>query len=193
VGGKKMKRKIEEKGKISSNKINSIHCSRKMFGITLITAVVIVLFLPASVIAPTLGSQICGVKFNDINSNGIKDAGEDGLGDWTILLDGIDTAHVVNISVHKSTTTDENGVYCFSGLEQGIYSISEVLQPGWRPTTSLPLGPFQVPNQPIIFDFVNIGNKQVSTPIPALNPIGLLALAGVLCIIAVSIIRRRGK
>jgi hypothetical protein len=31
------------------------------------------------------------------------------------------------------------------------------------------------------------------TSVPALNPIGLLALAGVLCIVAVSIIRRRGK
>ncbi|HEY3372513.1 MAG TPA: SdrD B-like domain-containing protein [Prolixibacteraceae bacterium] len=79
-----------------------------------------------------LGS-ICGTKFNDLNANGVRDArgyGEPGLPKWTITLTG---------SVTMSTTTDENGNYCFHDLPAGTYTVSEVMQPGWEQT--LPQSP----------------------------------------------------
>ncbi len=69
--------------------------------------------------------SISGQKFNDLNGNGVKDAGEPGLPNWNIsLLD-------INGSVVASTLTDSGGNYSFTGLQQGNYTIKETLQPGW--------------------------------------------------------------
>ena len=71
--------------------------------------------------------SISGVKFNDLNNNSIKDAGETGLAGWTIVLTmpGGRTANSV---------TDANGSYTFSNLAQGNYTVAEVLKPGWKQT-----------------------------------------------------------
>lgn len=72
-----------------------------------------------------LGS-ISGMKYNDINSNGRKDANEPGLSGWTIKLSKPGTGAPV-----VSTVTDANGNYSFTGLTAGMYLLSEVKQPGW--------------------------------------------------------------
>ncbi|MBS4029055.1 MAG: T9SS type A sorting domain-containing protein [Ignavibacteriales bacterium] len=68
-----------------------------------------------------LGS-IAGMKFNDINGNGVKDVGETGMSNWLIRLNGAKT---------DSQLTDGNGVYQFNSLAGGTYSITEKLQSGW--------------------------------------------------------------
>ncbi|NBC16994.1 MAG: T9SS type A sorting domain-containing protein [Bacteroidetes bacterium] len=68
---------------------------------------------------------LSGTKFEDLNANGQRDAGEPGLEGWTIQLDD-----------GSSTTTDANGAYGFTNLEPGTYTVSEVLQQGW--TQSFP-------------------------------------------------------
>ncbi len=73
-----------------------------------------------------LGS-ISGVKFNDLNSNHKKDAGEPGLSGWTIKLKG--PGNTV-----QTVVTGANGVYSFTGLTAGNYTLSEVMQAGWRQT-----------------------------------------------------------
>lgn len=65
---------------------------------------------------------ISGMKFNDINGNGTKDEGEEGLEGWTIRLDEGSTA-----------TTDENGNYIFT-VEPGDYVVSEDQQSNWTQT-----------------------------------------------------------
>jgi len=71
-----------------------------------------------------LGS-ICGMKFNDLNGNGIKDDGEPGIANWKInLAEG----------ATMSTYTDSNGNYCFNNLNPGKYTVSEANQPGWTQT-----------------------------------------------------------
>jgi uncharacterized repeat protein (TIGR01451 family) len=54
-------------------------------------------------------SKIWGYKFEDTNSNGVRDAGEFGVENWTIWLwwDGVPPI---------STTTDASGYYEFAGL-----------------------------------------------------------------------------
>ena len=78
----------------------------------------------AQVTGPTLGN-ICGVKFNDLNGNGVQDANEPLLANWPINIAGSTTG---------SVTTDARGGYCFKGLKAGEYVISEVQQAGWTQT-----------------------------------------------------------
>ena len=70
-----------------------------------------------------LGS-ICGMKFNDLNGNGLKDDGELGLPGWTINLS--------MGAVQMTATTEADGGYCFNNLAVGTYTLSETLQSGWQ-------------------------------------------------------------
>ncbi len=70
-------------------------------------------------------ATISGVKFFDINQNGIKDTNEPGLSNWVINLTG---------SVNQYTLTDNNGYYAFYNLPAGTYVISEELVSGWTQT-----------------------------------------------------------
>ncbi len=71
--------------------------------------------------------SISGMKFNDLNNNGAKDAGESGLPGWTIELlfegDVIDTIE-----------TAQDGTYSFDYLAPGSYTVHEVQKPGWVQT-----------------------------------------------------------
>src|SRR5262249_30650691 len=82
---------------------------------------------------------ISGHKFNDLNGNGTKDAGEPGLGDWTIFLDGSNggTLNGVLDPGEFSTTTDIDGNYGFA-VAPGTYTLREVQQPGWTQTCTDP-------------------------------------------------------
>lgn len=73
-----------------------------------------------------LGS-ISGMKFNDLNANGIKDVGEPGLANWTITLTN-QTGGMI------TTMTDASGNYSFTNLTNGNYTVGEVLQAGWVQT-----------------------------------------------------------
>jgi protocatechuate 3,4-dioxygenase beta subunit len=76
---------------------------------------------------------ISGMKFEDLNGNGVKDAGDNGLPGWTIQLD-----RDANGSVDATATTDANGNYSFTNVGPGTYRVREVLQPGWLQTTANP-------------------------------------------------------
>ncbi len=82
--------------------------------------------------------SISGMKFHDLDGNGLKDAEEPGLADWTIFMDqnSNDTFDIGE----ASTTTDVNGNYTFSNLGPGTYTLREVQQSGWTQTTSNPAG-----------------------------------------------------
>ncbi|MCX6122635.1 MAG: T9SS type A sorting domain-containing protein [Ignavibacteriales bacterium] len=103
-----------------------------------------------------LGS-LCGMKFNDLNGNGVKDAGETGLPGWLINLSYSNAAgHVTLVD-----TTDANGNYCFNSLQGGgTYTVSETNQSGWQQTTPSTPGTYTVTladGQNI--DSLNFGNK----------------------------------
>lgn len=72
--------------------------------------------------------SISGMKFNDSNANGIKDQGESGVLNWTILLKNSTG------SILDSMITDIGGNYTFAGLAAGNYTVEEVLQAGWKQT-----------------------------------------------------------
>jgi hypothetical protein len=93
---------------------------------------------------------IRGMKFNDLDGDGVKDDGEPGLQNWTIEIPGAE----------RSTTTDANGNYEFTGISVGTYTIQEVQQPGWLQTS--PIGGTWSLSSSVESTFTNIdfGNRQ---------------------------------
>ena len=75
-----------------------------------------------------LGS-IAGMKWNDLNGDGVHDNGEPGLENWEITLN----------PGNVSTTTDENGNYSFEGLTAGTFTVAEVQNLDWDQT--FPINP----------------------------------------------------
>jgi hypothetical protein len=84
---------------------------------------------------------VTGVKFNDLDADGVKDAGEPGLSGWQIQAYADSNGNSVldqaefNLGAVASTTTNASGAYSLS-LNPGQYIIVEVAQNGW--TQSFP-------------------------------------------------------
>lgn len=76
--------------------------------------------------------EVSGIKFEDLNANGIKDDNETSLAGWDITINGTDT--ITGTPVSLTTTTDANGNYNFTGLTAGTYTISETLKDDWVQT-----------------------------------------------------------
>ncbi|MEX0683308.1 MAG: SdrD B-like domain-containing protein [Dehalococcoidia bacterium] len=82
-----------------------------------------------------------GVKFEDLNGNGIKEGGEPLLPDWTINLyednqpqnGDLDAAEFAG-GADQTDTTDAVGFYEFPSLPPGSYIVCEELKTGWVQT-----------------------------------------------------------
>lgn len=72
--------------------------------------------------------EISGIKFLD-DGDGIKEAGEQGLLNWTIVL-----KNATNGVTLETTKTDVNGFYKFGGLTASTYRVEEVQQEGYAQT-----------------------------------------------------------
>lgn len=71
--------------------------------------------------------MICGMKYHDLNGNGVKDNDEvnQGLANWTIQVDG---------PAKHTLSTDADGKYCTPLTLAGVYSVGELQQAGWQQT-----------------------------------------------------------
>ena len=85
--------------------------------------------------------QIHGVRWEDINGDGERDTGEPGLVGRTIFLDGnyngqLDPGErsTITLADDPGTPQHEAGTYAFTGLTPGVYTVAEVLPPGWVQT-----------------------------------------------------------
>lgn len=77
---------------------------------------------PERVIASEVGDFV----WNDLNSNGIQDAGEPGVAGVPVTISGTDAD---GNDVTQSTVTDANGNYTFSNLPSGTYVVT--FDPDW--------------------------------------------------------------
>ncbi len=83
------------------------------------------------------GGQIYGVRFNDLDGDGVQDPNEPGLPGWTIFIDSNLNGKLD--AGERSTVTDSAGRYTFVGLElDRTYSIGSQPQARWQ--TTLPVG-----------------------------------------------------
>jgi hypothetical protein len=75
------------------------------------------------------------VIFDDENGNGSQDVGEAGIAGATVTLNGGDTG--VSIALVRTTMTNADGVYTFTGVPEGQYTI-QVDLPGGQSSVNTP-------------------------------------------------------
>jgi len=77
-------------------------------------------------------ATISGVKFHDVDADGVREVGEEGLEGWKIQLWKLDDGW----GLVDETTTGSDGDYIFTVTEAGHYKVKEVLESksGWMQT-----------------------------------------------------------
>ena len=71
------------------------------------------------------GETVTGTVYNDLNGDGTHQLGDPALASWTIdLLDSQGT-------LVATTTSDASGHYGFANLPSAVFTIEEVVHPGW--------------------------------------------------------------
>lgn len=79
--------------------------------------------------APPATARVCVTKYNDLNGNGVRDAGEPPLAGWAFVIK--DTAGMVI----AFGTTNKEGRYCSEAkLPAGPVTVTETLLAGWVST-----------------------------------------------------------
>jgi hypothetical protein len=88
--------------------------------------------------------SVTGVKFNDVDGNGVQGSGESGLSGWVINAYVDDEPENGDLDPDEfddgaleSASTDSNGAYTLT-LPPGKYIICEVAQAGWTQTAPAP-------------------------------------------------------
>ena len=93
--------------------------------------------LVADVLQGNAGTTVFGTVYEDLDSNGVKTPGENGVSGWTVYLD-LDNSGTLNNDAagepEPSAVTNVDGDYVISHLIPGTYRVSEVVQSGWTPT-----------------------------------------------------------
>lgn len=93
----------------------------------------------------SLRGEIRGIKWHDLDGNGMRDSGEVGLIGWTVFLDG--NGNGILDANERSTMTrgddpetpvDETGTFQLPMLEPGTYDVAEVHQENWVQTYPAP-------------------------------------------------------
>jgi len=108
--------------------------------------------------------EISGYKWNDRDSDGEWDKGEEVLSGWTIQLFKKNPDGSWPSTPITETKTDQNGYYSFNWLQPGTYRVKEVLQAGWVQTFPDSPGYHQVElciGQMVVTD-LNFGNHFVT-------------------------------
>jgi len=93
------------------------------------------------------GGEIHGMKWDDLDGDGVWDAEEPGMGGWTIYLD--ENTNDQRDEGEPFDVTDVEGRYSITGLSAGSYTVAELPQPGWEQTYPVDHGDYQATVLPI--------------------------------------------
>ncbi len=86
---------------------------------------------------PVGPGSLSGTAYNDLNKNRTRDNGEAGISGFTIkLYGGTFWWNWGKPKAVATTTTDANGNYSFTGLQDGLYRIEEIKLNGWNQISS---------------------------------------------------------
>ena len=91
---------------------------------------------------PAFGA-ISGMKFNDLNGNGVLDPGEPGLAGVTIGI-LVNSSNPQGNPFSATTVTDAGGNFSFQNLTPGTYTLAEVVPDGYQQTLPPPPGTMTV-------------------------------------------------
>lgn len=81
---------------------------------------------------PSGSGSLSGFSYNDLNKNKVKDGSESGVAGFTVrLYGGTFWWNWGRMNAIRTTTTDSNGNYSFTGLPDGLYRIEEMKLGGW--------------------------------------------------------------
>lgn len=92
--------------------------------------------LPPPVVPPVQGGRITGTVFEDRNGNGIRNAGESGLGGVTVFADANGNGQFDPSEVQAVTAAD--GTYLLAITVGGTYSVRQFVPGGFRQSTANP-------------------------------------------------------
>jgi hypothetical protein len=108
---------------------------------------------------PGGGATVSGMIFSDANENGARDDGEAQIAGATMTLTpaigsaGTLSAETASAAQARTTTTGEDGVYTFTGVPNGTYTLQARLPNGQRSApitiTVDGIGPVSVPAMPV--------------------------------------------
>jgi hypothetical protein len=81
-------------------------------------------------------ASVSGTKWYDVDGDGNRDVGDDGLAGWTFFVDYNDDGNLD--PGEPSDVSDANGDYTITGVQPGDYKVREVAQSGWNCTSPSP-------------------------------------------------------
>src|SRR5262249_17970658 len=84
----------------------------------------------------TVPSTVSGSVFNDINGNGLRDAGEAGIGGAGVYLDL--TGDNIADAGEPAAVTAADGTYTFADAPTGTYAVRQLGSPGFTQTSTNP-------------------------------------------------------
>jgi len=103
---------------------------------------------------PESFGNVGGLKYNDLNGNGVRDAGEPPLSGWVFHLTGGPEGWPLDLTA----TSDSDGFFAFHYLVPGSYTLNENAKANWHNTND-PALPFAVAISAGATSTVEIGNQ----------------------------------
>jgi hypothetical protein len=77
--------------------------------------------------------SVAGARFNDVNGDGVRQPGEQGLAGFVVFLDADGDGLLGPGEASRVSAAD--GSYSFTGLTPGVYELRELPQDAWQVTT----------------------------------------------------------
>lgn len=152
---------------------------RRILGLEILEDRSMMAFLVADVLSGTTNTLISGTIYEDVNSNGVRDGGENGVAGWKVYLD-LDNSGTLNNDAagtqEPSAITNVDGDYTINRLVPNTYRIGEVVQSGWVATAPISQDVIVKAGKTTKADFFNFsGGDIVGTVWNDLNQDGIRA------------------
>ncbi len=112
-------------------------------------------------------ASIAGEKWDDVDGDGERDAGESGLSGWTIFLDQNENG--VRDAWEPAEVTGADGSYEFTGLAPGRYVVAEEVPANWLQTSPRTIVDYTALTSDDVggptFDWMDISTTGVGLPL----------------------------
>ncbi|MFO0954167.1 MAG: SdrD B-like domain-containing protein [Isosphaeraceae bacterium] len=118
----------------------------------------------AQALSGNASTVLSGVVYDDLDANGKKTPGENGIKGWTVYID-LDHSGTLNTDANgvpePTSVTNIDGIYTFSKLVPDTYRVSQVVQPGWEATSPASQDLTAVLNRTVKADFFDFSGGAI--------------------------------